>query len=150
MIYYDHGSTNHINSDVTGTSTHLELSASSVTSVLSRNDVTIYITRWIFRIIFLDFCTSPSVKNTNNNKASVEHYISGTGSAPNFGLKEQDRLCTCNVILWHFRVTIVAVEIQQCILCTLLSYTSLSTIQQYWVLHNNALWKIYVSSNNKT
>jgi hypothetical protein len=30
---------------------------------------------------------------------------------------KQDKQCTYNVILWHFRVTIVGVETQQCILC---------------------------------
>ena len=35
---------------------------------------------------------------------------------------------TYNVTLWHVRLTIVAVETQQCILCVLLSYMSLSTV----------------------
>jgi len=38
--------------------------------------------------------------------------------------------------LWRFRVTIVALAIEQRILCVLLSYTSLSPIQKYRVLHN--------------
>jgi hypothetical protein len=41
---------------------------------------------------------------------------------------QQDRQCTYNVTLWNFRVTIVAVEIKQYILCVLLRYMSLSTI----------------------
>ena len=35
-------------------------------------------------------------------------------------MTEQDRQCTCNLTLWRVRVTIVAVETRQCILCLLL------------------------------
>jgi hypothetical protein len=50
---------------------------------------------------------------------------------------EQDRQCTHDVALWRVRVTIAAMEKQQCVLCVQLSYMSLSTIEKYQVLHNN-------------
>jgi hypothetical protein len=54
---------------------------------------------------------------------------------------QQYRKCTCNVTMWRIRVTIVSVETQQCILCVLLSYMSLPTMQQYLVLHNDVFMK---------
>jgi hypothetical protein len=51
----------------------------------------------------------------------------------------QTRLAlTCTVTLWPFRVTAVALAIEQRILCVLLSCTSLSTIQKYRVLLSSA------------
>jgi hypothetical protein len=41
---------------------------------------------------------------------------------------KQGSQCTYNVTLWRVRLTIVAVETQQCIMCALLSYMSLSTM----------------------
>jgi hypothetical protein len=42
------------------------------------------------------------------------------------------------ITLWHVRVTIAAVETEQCLLFVLLSYMSLSAVWKYCVLHNNA------------
>jgi len=42
-------------------------------------------------------------------------------------IKEQDRQGTYKLTLQHVRVSTAAAEIQQCILCVLLNYTSLST-----------------------
>jgi hypothetical protein len=42
-----------------------------------------------------------------------------------------------NVTRWRVRVAIVVKENQQRVLCVLLSYMSLSTIQKYSVLHKN-------------
>jgi len=48
--------------------------------------------------------------------------------------------------MWRVRVTIV--ETQQLIPWVLLSYMSLSAIQNYRVLHNNVLWLIHVARKN--
>jgi hypothetical protein len=41
---------------------------------------------------------------------------------------EQDRQCTYNVTFWRVRVTVVAAETQQCLLCVLVTYLSLSAV----------------------
>ena len=51
--------------------------------------------------------------------------------------------------LWLFRVTIVALAIEERILCVLLSYMSLSTIQNIECCTAVIQWKIYVASHNK-
>jgi len=61
---------------------------------------------------------------------------------------EQDRQCICIITLWHILVSTIAAGTQQWILCALLSYTSLSIVQNYWVLYN-ALIENFVTSNNK-
>jgi len=43
-----------------------------------------------------------------------------------------------NITMRGVRVTVVVTETQQCILCVLLSSTSLSATLAYCVLHNNA------------
>ena len=60
---------------------------------------------------------------------------------------QHDKQCTYSVALWRVRVTIVVIEMEQCVLCLLLSYMS----------HNNVecctkmlLWRIYFTSNNKS
>jgi len=40
-------------------------------------------------------------------------------------------------MLWYVCVTIVEQEMQQCILCVLLSCMTWSKIQKHWELHNN-------------
>jgi len=44
-----------------------------------------------------------------------------------------------NVTLWPRRVTIVALEKQQCIINILLSYTSLSAVWRCWMSHCSAV-----------
>ena len=41
----------------------------------------------------------------------------------------------CNATVWRVRVSTTAMTMHQCVLCVLLSYTSLSTTYKYWVLH---------------
>ena len=47
--------------------------------------------------------------------------------------KKRDGQCSQNVIFWRFRVTTVAQERQQCVLCILQSRTSPSTVRKYRV-----------------
>lgn len=56
-------------------------------------------------------------------KAVITHFYLQTA------LKE-DRQCTYEVTMWHICVTTAAVKMQQCILCALLSYMSLSTTRK--------------------
>jgi hypothetical protein len=68
-------------------------------------------------------------------------------------LQEQDRQCACNVTFWCVRVTIVAVEIQQCIPCVVeldvtVYYTKIcSAAQQCFygkVMSSATIQRIYV------
>ena len=64
---------------------------------------------------------------------------------------KQDKHCTYNVILWHFRVTIVGVEkVTMHSVCVLLSYMSLWTISQYERFTTMILWQIYAADIHKT
>jgi hypothetical protein len=42
---------------------------------------------------------------------------------------QQDKQCVYSVALWRVRVTIVVIEMQQCVLCLLLSYMSHNHIE---------------------
>ena len=46
------------------------------------------------------------------------------------------------VTLWPLHITIVTMERQQCFLCVLLSYSSVSTIEKCYVLHSYAFMAI--------
>jgi len=50
---------------------------------------------------------------------------------------QQNRQYKYNPTMWRVRVTIAAVETKLCILRVLWCRVSLSTVQKYWLLHNN-------------
>jgi len=54
------------------------------------------------------------------------------------------------VTLWNIRVTIVAVEVKQCVLCVLLSYMLLSAVKNIECFIKMLLLRIYVAGKNKS
>jgi hypothetical protein len=77
--------------------------------------------------------SSRAARNIYVSFTAPRHHI----NCPGHYVIKQHKQFAYNVTLWRVRVTTAATKMQQCFLCVLLGYTSLSTMQ-HRVLYKNA------------
>jgi hypothetical protein len=85
-----------------------------------------------------------------NGRPKRTQRLRSTGAKQSGSSKEQSRQHNYNVTLWRIRVTILAVEGQQCILCVVELHVAVNHIKIPSAAQKYFFWQIYVAGNNET